>query len=64
MIKQARLARGMTLAKLAAATGIDQGLLSKYERGVVRPREQNMNAIFSALDLSPLAIVAGDEVPA
>jgi len=55
-IRDARRKRGLTLAQLAARTGIDQGLLSKYERGEVMPIK-NRERLFSFLQLSKLTII-------
>jgi transcriptional regulator with XRE-family HTH domain len=55
-IRAARLKQGLTLAQLAAQTGIDQGLLSKYERNHSAPIK-NRERLFSRLQLSLPAIV-------
>lgn len=55
-IRNARRQRGLTLAQLAARTGIDQGLLSKYERNEVAPTK-NRERLFSFLKLSKLTII-------
>lgn len=59
-IRDARRKRGLTLAQLAARTGIDQGLLSKYERGEVSPTK-NRERLFSFLKLSKPAIITERE---
>ena len=59
-IRDARRKRGLTLAQLAARTGIDQGLLSKYERGEVMPIK-NRERLFSFLQLSKLTIITERE---
>jgi DNA-binding XRE family transcriptional regulator len=44
-----RQRRGMTQAELAAATGIDQGDISRIERGSVNPTEKTLVRIADAL---------------
>lgn len=57
-IKKARWNLGLTLAQLAAQTGIDQGLLSKYERNESIP-VKNRDRLFSYLQLSSKTIING-----
>ena len=42
--------RGMTQAELAAATGLDQGDISRIERGAANPTERTLLRIAYALD--------------
>jgi DNA-binding XRE family transcriptional regulator len=41
---------GMTQAELAAATGLDQGDISRIERGAANPTERTLLRIAHALD--------------
>jgi DNA-binding XRE family transcriptional regulator len=42
--------RGMTQAELAAATGLDQGDISRIERGAANPTERTLLHIAHVLD--------------
>lgn len=52
--------KGVTAYKLAASTGISQGLISDYKRGKKEPTLQNLIKIADALDVS-LDCLAGRE---
>lgn len=41
-IKARRLAKGMTQAQLAAKLGIDQAIISRWEKGKVKPTEDSL----------------------
>lgn len=51
-MRRARLAHGMSLRDLAAATGLSKALMSQVERGVANPTIATLAHIASALDLS------------
>jgi transcriptional regulator with XRE-family HTH domain len=51
-IKEARLARGMTLKILAAATGVDHSQISRIERGENALVSRNVQKICKFLDVS------------
>jgi Zn-dependent peptidase ImmA (M78 family)/transcriptional regulator with XRE-family HTH domain len=50
LLRLAREARGWTQKSLAADSGIAQGSLSKYEKGLQTPSETQLEAIAAALD--------------
>lgn len=51
-IREARLARGMSLRETAARAGISPSLLSQVETGKVQPSVSTLYAIVTCLDLS------------
>lgn len=51
-MRRVRLARGMSLREVAAATGLSKALMSQLERGVANPTISTLTQIASALDLS------------
>lgn len=51
-IKEARLARGMTLKSLAKATGVDHSQISRIERGENALVSRNVQKICKFLDVS------------
>ena len=48
-----RQKRGMTMAELAAKAGMDQGHLSKLERGLLQYTQQNLESLAGALGVTP-----------
>jgi len=48
-IRAARLAADLTQRRLAEAMGVDQMLVSKWERGLHSPSEENFAALAEAL---------------
>jgi Zn-dependent peptidase ImmA (M78 family)/transcriptional regulator with XRE-family HTH domain len=50
LLRLAREARGWTQKRLAADSGIAQGSLSKYEKGLQTPSETQLESIAAALD--------------
>jgi transcriptional regulator with XRE-family HTH domain len=51
-----RLSRGMSRTELCRAARVSPGNLSEYERGIARPREENLTRLLDALDFSPEAL--------
>ncbi len=62
-IRSARKARGLTQRELADKVGIDQGFLSRVERGEKGLTTDGLRRVCQALDI-PVAEVLGDETPA
>jgi transcriptional regulator with XRE-family HTH domain len=60
-ISAARRDRGMTLAELAAATGLDKGYLSRVERNLKTPSIATVLKLAKALDV-PVAQLFGEIV--
>jgi transcriptional regulator with XRE-family HTH domain len=60
-ISAARRERGMTLAELAAATGLDKGYLSRVERNLKTPSIATVLKLAKALDV-PVAQLFGEIV--
>ena len=52
-LQEQRLARGLSQYQLAAAAGIDQSNISKYERGIKHPRNNTEARIYAALTGTP-----------
>ncbi|WP_050764272.1 helix-turn-helix domain-containing protein [Thermus aquaticus] len=52
VIREARLAKGLSQAKLAKMVGITQPSLSEIERGICAPSAPVMLRLFKALDIS------------
>jgi XRE family transcriptional regulator, regulator of sulfur utilization len=51
-MRRVRLARGMSLRDVAAATGLSKALMSQIERAVANPTISTLSLIASALDVS------------
>jgi Zn-dependent peptidase ImmA (M78 family)/DNA-binding XRE family transcriptional regulator len=64
LLKVAREARGWTQAVLAAQTQIGQGSISKYEKGLMTPTTQHVQALADALGCSPDFFLDLDAKPA
>ena len=56
-LREARIARGMTLGQLSEETGISIGSLSQVERGIVSPTIRTVYSIANVLDVSPARII-------
>lgn len=52
-IRAWRKKRGMTMVELAAKAGMDQGHLSKLERGLLQYTQQNLESLATALRVTP-----------
>jgi transcriptional regulator with XRE-family HTH domain len=63
-IRRLRLARGLTLVKLAAATDLSHPFLSQMERGLAQPSLASLRRIAVALRTSPIELIAAAESPA
>lgn len=48
-IKTKRIAKGMTQAQLAADLGVDQAVISRWEKGTVKPSEENLARLKKSL---------------
>ena len=51
-LKQARLGRGLSLTRLAAASGLSKGFLSQVESGATNPSLASLERLAAALSLS------------
>ena len=56
-LRRAREARGLTIDEAAAKLGIDQGNLSRIERGLQTPSKEALAEIAREFDLSELEIL-------
>jgi transcriptional regulator with XRE-family HTH domain len=56
-LKEARRAKGMTLAQLAERTGLSVGTLSQSERGLVSPTVRTIYTVSTALEISPAWVI-------
>ncbi|EUB99858.1 transcriptional regulator, XRE family [Rhizobium sp. CF080] len=59
-IRDLRLGRNLTLADLAASTGISIGTLSQMERDLVSPTVRTLFTLSNALDVSPAWLIDPD----
>jgi len=61
-IKALRNAAGLSLEELGALVEppISKGMMSQYERGKRRPRQDTLNAIAAALGTTPGAVIDGE----
>ncbi|MCL6710275.1 cupin domain-containing protein [Pseudomonas sp. R2.Fl] len=59
-IRDLRLTKNLTLADLAAATGISIGTLSQMERDLVSPTVRTLFTLSGALDVSPAWLIDPD----
>ncbi|GAA4770290.1 helix-turn-helix domain-containing protein [Microbacterium gilvum] len=62
-IRALRKARGLTLARVAAATGLSHPFLSQVERGIHQPSLGSLRRIAVALETSPVELVAAADEP-
>lgn len=53
-IREARVSKGMTQARLAEKIGVRHGIISKYETGMVSPTIDQLQKIAEALGVSPV----------
>ena len=60
-LQRLRKGRGLTQAALAGRVGVSTPALCRWEKGQVRPRDSNMSALASALDVPVFALANGDE---
>ena len=58
LIKEARLAQGMTQDELSHAAGLDRSYLSQLERDLKSPTVQMLLRICRALDVRPSQLIA------
>jgi transcriptional regulator with XRE-family HTH domain len=63
-VRELRDRGGMTLASLAAATGISIGTLSQLERGLVSPTVRTVFTLSGALGVSPAWLIDPNEAGA
>ena len=56
-IRAWRKERGMTMVELAEKAGIDQGHLSKLERGFLPYNQPNLERIARALGVAPATLI-------
>ena len=59
-IRAWRQERGMTMVELAAKAGMDQGHLSKLERGLLQYTQQNLESLAAALGVTPAALLESE----
>lgn len=57
-IRRVRHARGMTLVRLAETTDLSHPFLSQLERGLAQPSLSSLRRIASALETSPIELIA------
>lgn len=62
VLETARRSRGMTQAELADLAGITQAALSRYENGLREPEDSHLEAIASALGVTPKLLRRGDRM--
>jgi transcriptional regulator with XRE-family HTH domain len=62
-IRALRHARGMTLVRLAEATGLSHPFLSQLERGLAQPSLSSLRKIALALETSPIELIAATDAP-
>jgi transcriptional regulator with XRE-family HTH domain len=63
-LKTLRRAQGLTLAQVAARTGISVGTLSQTERGQVSPTIRTIFAVSAVLNVAPAWVIDPDSSPA
>ncbi|MFI8592899.1 helix-turn-helix domain-containing protein [Microbacterium sp. NPDC078428] len=62
-IRQLRQRRGLTLVRLAEATGLSHPFLSQLERGLAQPSLSSLRRIAVALQTSPIELIAAADAP-
>lgn len=60
-IKSDRLARGWSLARLAAASGVSKAMISRVERGESSPTAELLGKLSGAFELSMSSLIARSE---
>ncbi len=55
-LRQLRKAKRLTLRQLSAMSGIDQGTLSRYERGLCNPKWANSKKLADALNVDVVEV--------
>jgi transcriptional regulator with XRE-family HTH domain len=63
-IRRLRHARGLTLVRLAEATGLSHPFLSQLERGLAQPSLSSLRRIAVALETSPIELIAAADAEA
>lgn len=61
VVRQFRLARGITLQELARRTNLSQSFLSRVERNLVDPSVKTLVAVARALDVAPAIFLQGPQ---
>lgn len=56
-IRSWRHKRGLTMMQLSEKSGIDQGQLSKLERGLLQYTQQNLESLAVALGVTPAMLL-------
>jgi transcriptional regulator with XRE-family HTH domain len=64
LLKEARLAAGLTQEELAHRAGVDRSYVSQMERDLKSPTVQMLFRVCQALNASPSAIIAALEASA
>jgi transcriptional regulator with XRE-family HTH domain len=62
-IRALRHSRGLTLVRLADATGLSHPFLSQLERGLAQPSLSSLRRIALALETSPIELIAAADPP-
>jgi transcriptional regulator with XRE-family HTH domain len=62
-IRTLRHGRGLTLVRLAEATGLSHPFLSQLERGLAQPSLSSLRRIAVALQTSPIELIGAAEAP-
>lgn len=62
-IRSLRHSRGLTLVRLAEATGLSHPFLSQLERGLAQPSLSSLRRIALALETSPIELIAAADPP-
>ncbi len=57
-LKAAYQARGFTATTLASKIGVDKSLISRWQKGVTRPRQENLVDLYSALGVTTFDLPA------
>lgn len=59
-LRAARLARGMTIARLAREVEAQEREITRYESGLFRPRDERMSRLATSLGVTPAWLVYGE----
>ena len=60
-IKKGMALRGMTASELAQKSGVNKGLISKYLKGTVEPKQSTIYELARALRVSPAWLIGYDD---